>query len=376
MRIVLFCHSLLSDWNHGNAHFLRGVTRELQRRGHHVEVLEPRDGWSLSNLRLDMGDQALAAFRAAYPTLESRFYDAATLDLDTALDSADLVLVHEWTDAGLIGRLARHRRAGGRYRLLFHDTHHRSVTAPETMPGEVLAQFDGALVFGEAIRRLYQKRGWTRRVWSWHEAADTEIFRPLSAEREGDLVWIGNWGDDERTHELEEFLLEPVRALGLAAQVHGVRYPAAAQARLAAAGIAYKGYLPNPSAPQVFARHRITVHVPRRPYAAALPGIPTIRVFEALACGIPLVSAPWEDAEGLFTVGEDFLLARDGADMRKHLRTLLHEPDYATALAAQGRRTVLARHSCSHRVEELLAICRELGIETNASGEARTCAAD
>ena len=55
--------------------------------------------------------------------------------------------------------------------------------------------------------------------------------------------------------------------------------------------------------PEVFARFRVTVHVPRRPYVEALPGIPTIRVFEALACGIPLVCAPWDDAEGLFTPG-------------------------------------------------------------------------
>jgi spore maturation protein CgeB len=116
--------------------------------------------------------------------------------------------------------------------------------------------------------------------------------------REGDLVWIGNWGDDERAAELEEFLVGPVQALGLKATVHGVRYPAHALARLQAAGLRYAGWLPNHEAPRVFAGHRVTVHVPRRPYVEALPGIPTIRVFEALACGIALVSAPWRDAEG------------------------------------------------------------------------------
>ena len=52
------------------------------------------------------------------------------------------------------------------------------------------------------------------------------------------------------------------------------------------------------------------MHVPRGPYAEALPGIPTIRVFEALACGIPLVSAPWDDCEGLFQPGRDYLSRR------------------------------------------------------------------
>ena len=69
---------------------------------------------------------------------------------------------------------------------------------------------------------------------------------------------------------------------------------------LADAGIEYGGWLPNYRAPEVFSRYRVTVHIPRRPYVDALRGIPTIRPFEALACGIPLISAPWHDSEKLF----------------------------------------------------------------------------
>ena len=103
-----------------------------------------------------------------------------------------------------------------------------------------------------------------------------------------DLVWIGNWGDGERAQELHDFLIEPARQAKLDGTVHGVRYPAEALDRLAATGLAYQGWLPNADAPEAFARHRMTIHVPRRPYVEALPGIPTIRVFEALACGIPI----------------------------------------------------------------------------------------
>lgn len=159
-------------------------------------------------------------------------------------------------------------------------------------------------------------------------------------------------GDDERTAELREFLIEPVRQLGLKTRVYGVRYPEAAKQELAAAGIEYMGWLPNYLAPCVFGRHRVTVHVPRRPYATALPGIPTIRVFEALACGIPLVSAPWEDREGLFRPGTDYLVARNGAEMTEHLKTLLTDSNAARQMAAAGRETVLARHTCAHRVDE------------------------
>jgi spore maturation protein CgeB len=373
MRVIVFCHSLASDWNHGNAHFLRGVTRELLARGHDVAVYEPAGAWSVENLVAERGAAALDAWLAAYPELAGarHVYDPAALDLDATLDGADLVLVHEWSERALVRRVGEHRaRAGGPaaggYRLLFHDTHHRSVTEPAAMGAYDLSSYDGVLAFGAAVRDVYLREGWAERAWVWHEAADDRVFRPMPDEpREGDLVWVGNWGDDERTEELREFLIEPVRALGLRARIHGVRYPDAALRELADAGIEYAGWLPNYEAPRTFARFGVTVHVPRRPYVRALPGVPTIRVFEALACGIPLVSAPWDDAEGLFTPGEDFLVARDGAEMRAHLRALLEDPALARAVAARGRCTVLRRHTCGHRADELLAIARELGVEVS-----------
>jgi spore maturation protein CgeB len=105
------------------------------------------------------------------------------------------------------------------------------------------------------------------------------------------------------------------------------------------------------------------VHIPRRPYREQLPGIPTIRVFEALACGIPLVSMAWDDCERLFLSGEDFLVARSGKQMQQHLRDVLHDPSLARSLSERGRRTVCGRHTCAHRVDELLTICRELGLD-------------
>ena len=289
-------------------------------------------------------------------------YDQATLDLDRALDQVDVVLVHEWNDPALIAALAARRRAGGRTLLLFHDTHHRMVSAPEQMERLDLDGFDAVLAFGEALSEAYRRRGWGRRVFTWHEAADLYVFRACPRQPiERDLLWIGNWGDCERAAELHEFLIEPATALGLRARVHGVRYPAAARAALAAAGIDYAGYLANFRVPQAFAAARMTVHVPRRPYARMLPGIPTIRMFEALACGMPLVSAPWDDCENLFTPGEDYLVARDGADMRRHLAALRADRALRSHLAEHGRATVVARHSCAHRVDELLAICAAFG---------------
>ena len=83
-------------------------------------------------------------------------------------------------------------------------------------------------------------------------------------------------------------------------------------------------------------------------------------MFEALACGIPLVCSPWNDAEHLFTPGKDFLMARNGQEMQQHLQTLLKIPDKAHALAAHGLQTIHSRHTCAHRADELLRIYDEI----------------
>lgn len=358
MKIVLFYHSLVSDWNHGNAHFLRGVASELIARGHDVHIYEPANSWSRANLVQEYGATPIAEFQRAYPTLKSEQYELASLQFDEILDGTDLVLVHEWSEHELVRRVGEHRSRNNSYRLFFHDTHHRAITAPEQMAAYDLTHYDGVLAYGEVLRQIYGDRA---RAWTWHEAADTRVFHPLPRKDfEGDLVWIGNWGDEERSAELHEYLIDPVAALGLKAKIFGVRYPESALDLLRDAQIEYGGWLPNYRAPEVFARYKLTLHVPRRPYVEALRGIPTIRPFEALACGIPLVCSPWEDAEHLFTPGEDYLVARTGAEMKKHLRALLEDKQMARELAEHGLATIRSRHTCAHRVDELLAIYEEV----------------
>jgi spore maturation protein CgeB len=365
MRIVLFCHSLISDWNHGNAHFLRGIASELQARGHDVAAYEPANGWSRLHLLAEAGPAAVTRFHQRFPHISSVPVDLERIDLDEHLEHADLVLVHEWNPHSLVARIGRHRARGGRYVLLFHDTHHRSVTEPGTMARYQLDHYDGVLAFGEVIRQRYLRQGWGRRAWTWHEAADTTVFKPLPApDGRDDLVWIGNWGDDERTAELRSYLVDPVRALGLRATVHGVRYPESALQELTAAGIDYAGWLPNYDAPHTYARHLMTVHIPRRPYVRSLPGIPTIRVFEALACGVPLVSAAWQDVEGLFTPGSDYLVATTAEEMRTHLRALVCDEGLRHALVESGLETIRQRHTCAHRVDELMTIVERIRCAT------------
>jgi spore maturation protein CgeB len=362
MRISIVCRSILSDGSRSSTHFLRGVAAELGRLGHHVRIHETREarpGPAADDPELEPLDEVLRV----HPTLDLRRTGPRGFDLAAAVDATDLVLVHERTEPAIVRAIGHARTHGGRFRVLYHDPHHRSVTEPREVEASGLSAYDGVLAAGEAAREAHRSRGWGRRVWAWHEAADTNLFRPLPRTRtDGDLVWIGNWGDDGRTRELRQFLLGPIRSLGLRARTHGARYPERLLDELGAAGITHGGWLPNVRVPLVFARHRVTVHVPRRAFVEALPGVPSIRVLEALACGIPLVCSPWNDVEGLFRPGTDFLVARDGAQMAKHLRSILADDGLASSLARHGLERIAARHTCRHRALELEAIARELGI--------------
>jgi spore maturation protein CgeB len=277
------------------------------------------------------------------------------------LDGADLVIVHEWNEPKLVAKLGRLRARGGHFTLLFHDTHHRAVSAPEEMRAFDLDGYDGVLAFGATLARIYEGWGWGDRAFVWHEAADVRRFHPPVDEsrREG-LVWIGNWGEGERSKEIAEYLLKPARQAELPLDIYGVRYHETAKRTVRRYGARYHGWLANAAAPEVFARHLATVHVPRRYYTRLLPGIPTIRMFEALACGIPLVSAPWDDCEQLFRAGEDFLMVSNREEMAGAMRRLKHEPELRRSLVRSGLETIRARHTCAHRVDELVAIAEQI----------------
>lgn len=357
LRLALFYHSLVSDWNHGNAHFLRGIASELQSRGHDVQIYEPEDSWSRANLLQEAGQDAIDEFHHAFPTLRSTTYRLDNLRLEEWLDNVDLALVHEWSDPALVAAIGRYRRTHNHFRAFFHDTHHRAVTAPDELARFDLRDYDGILAYGASLKEAYARRGWGKNVHVWHEAADTRVFYPRNRDTtSGEVIWIGNWGDDERSEEIREFLIHPISRGGWKAVVRGVRYPQQALDELNAAHIEYGGWIPNSKVPEAFAQFRATVHIPRRPYTRQLPGIPTIRPFEALACGIPLISAPWNNTENLFRPGQDFLIVHNGSQMEQALRDVINDDDLSDAFSTAGLETIRTRHTCAHRVDELLSI--------------------
>jgi spore maturation protein CgeB len=363
MKCVLFTHSLVSDWSHGNAHFLRGLGRALLKRGHAFHSCERRQNWSTESLVEDHGAGPIVEFARIYPELDIRTYGAWESVLEEADEltrGADLVLVHEFNEPELVGALGLLRRRRGDFLLLFHDTHHRPATAPWQTGRFNLQHYDGVLAYGESLAHVYRRDFGQERVWTFHEAADVSVFRPLEMEKEDDVVWIGNWGDDERTREIREYLVDSARQLPeLRFAVHGVRYPKEGRREIREAGIDFRGWIPNYRVPEAFGRARMTLHIPRGPYLELLPGIPTIRPFEALACAIPLLSTPWRDSEGLFREGRDYLPVSSPGEMREQILRLANDPDLCAEIGASGRETVLERHTCEHRAEQLESIVAE-----------------
>lgn len=366
LRIRIFAHSWISDWNHGNAHFLRGLAYELMQMGHDVRCYEEMNCWSVTNLLqegMGLAETSVFSFWKAFPALDVRFYSrlSFTQFAEEELRNADIVIVHEWNHPEVVEAILSLKKKLG-FRTLLHDTHHRAYTNPKEISLFRLHLFDGVLAFGDALRHIYQHVFGVPRVWTFHEAADTKHFIRIKAEPDTDIIWVGNWGDEERTRALQEYLVMPASAMtGRRIAVHGVRYPTEAKKQLAEAGIEYRGYLPNLETPAAYARSRVALHVPRKFYSNGLSGIPTIRVFEALACGIPLVCSPWADVEQLFRPRQDYLCVQNGKAMCSEILHLLRDEAACEQIVANGLETIAARHTCLHRAIQLVDICEELG---------------
>ena len=363
LRIAYLTHSVRSDWNNGNAHFLRGLMRAMVALGHTVRVFEAASNWSIRNLLEEAsGQRSVELFHETYPELPVNSYPSgmSSDQWEASLRDVDVVVLHEWSEPET-ARMLLDLRKRLSFALLFHDTHHRASSSPAQIERFGIQHFDGVIAFGDVLRDIYRYDFGLDRVWTLHEAADTSVFKPCSGQpKQQDVIWIGNWGDEERSAEIREFLLEPAeRRRELTFMICGVRYPEGGRRALEEAGVRYEGYLPNLEARKIYASSRLTLHIPRRQYTTAMKGIPTIRVFEALACGIPLISAPWKDSEHLFRAG-DITFVETGEQMSFEIDRLLADTPRAQAQAAQGLETILERHTCAHRAVELTSICNEV----------------
>jgi spore maturation protein CgeB len=355
---AFFYQSVISDWNHGNAHFLRGMMRALQARGHSVICYEQADNWSLSNL-LSVNPRAIDEFVGSFPDLRfERYEPGAGLHewVTDRLAAAEVAVVHEWNTPELVRLVGRVCRDLG-VRAFFHDTHYRVVLDDAYRASLGLEDYQAILAYSPSVAARYRKLGFDR-VHVLHEAADVSVFAPQPVPKMTDVVFVGNYGDGDRSDELEDYVFGPRTSLPqLSYAVYGVRYPEHVVSRLNnGLDISYGGWLPNVLVPTVYSAARVVLHVPRRQYVNLLPGTPTIRVFEALATGACLISLPWEDTDHLFEVGQDFAVAHSPAEMRDLIAWLCADAVARSTFGEHGRRTILNRHTCGHRAEELLRV--------------------
>ena len=283
MRFVYFTHSLASCWNHGNAHFLRGVLRELvaaRPRRHRARARRApgaartcsptparaaADAWQAALSRADSHGLS-ARCRPGRPGRRRRRRPRPRVERARPGRPARRAPPRRRAVHAAVPRHAppRRQRPGGHARLRPRRLRRRARLRRDA--GRGLSRL------GLGRPRLRLARG--RR----HRACSTRP--PTEAAREG-AVWIGNWGDGERTAELESFLLAPTAALGLPLDIHGVRYPddgaapcSPATARTTAAGC------PTTARPRSSPEHLLTIHVPRRFYADAAarhPDHPRVR---------------------------------------------------------------------------------------------------
>ena len=327
-------------------------------------MYEPRDGWSLREpaARARRARRSRRSARA-YPALrEPIATTSTTLDLDEALDGADLVLVHEWNDHELVARDRRASRARrGATGCCSTTRTTASVTDPARWRATTCAHYDGVLAFGDVIRDLYLRARLGARAPGRGTRRPTRASsgRCAGASR-ARATWSGS-ATGATTSARAELRRVPARA-GASARADGARPRRAlsrrgARARSRAAGIDYGGWLPNyrrAGGVRALPGHRARAAPAVRRGAAGHPDDPRLR-------GAGLRHPAGLARRGTTSRG----CSRPGDDLPRRARRRRDDARTCAALLARSRRsrarwrahgraTILARHTCAHRVDELL----------------------
>ena len=367
----LFCHSLLSDWNHGNAHFLRGVVTELRRaRPRRRGLRAARRAGALPNLRRrPRRARRSPASAAPIPRSRSQPLRPRRRSTSTRRSTAPTwCIVHEWNDHELVRAHRRAPRARRRATGCSSTTPTTAAVTDAARDGRLrpVATTTACSRSASVIRDLYLARGWAQRAWTWHEAADTRVFRPHRRTRRAQATSSGSatGATTSAPRELREFLIEPVAR----ARPHGARprralSRAGARRRSRARGHRVRrlaAQLEVPRGLRPLPRHRARAAAPVRRGAARHPDDP--RRSRRWPAASRWSRAPWDDAEGLFRRATTSSSRATATRCARTCARCSHDPELRRASSPRtGCETILARHTCAHRVDELLAIVAELG---------------
>jgi spore maturation protein CgeB len=343
LRVVVLGLSLSSSWGNGHATTFRALLKSFAARGHEVLFLERDVPWYASHRDLESPDFCHLEF---YSSLEDlgRYRDV--------IAGADAVVVGSYVPEGVaVGRWVQ-QTAGGVVSFYDIDT---PVTlaklergdfeylAPDLIPDyDVYFSFTG----GPTLDLLMNRYG-SPAARALYCSVDPDAYPALHREKRWDLSYLGTYSPD-RQPTLERLLLEPARrAPDLRFVVAGPQYPADIDWP---ENVERIDHVPPSDHPAFYAQSRSTLNVTRADMIRAGYS-PSVRLFEAAACGTPIISDIWDGIETLLEPERDIVLARTPDDVLDVLTGWSEERRRALGEAAQKR--ILAEHTAAHRAASM-----------------------
>lgn len=349
MKIVILGLSVTSSWGNGHATNYRALLRALTERGHDVLFCERDVPWYAAHRDLPDPPHGRTELYSSFNELQERF--------GPAVAGADLVVVGSYVPQGT--EVNDWVRAQARGVTAFYDIDTPVTLAAlergtcEYLTPDQIRAYDLYLSFtgGPVLDLLHEQYGSPHPV-AFHCLVDPEAYRPLDVELRWDLGYLGTYSDD-RQPVLDELLLTPARARpDLRFVVAGPQYPASIDWP---ANVERIEHLPPGEHVAFYAAQRMTLNVTRADMVRR-GWSPSVRLFEAAACAVPVISDRWTGLDSFFSPGEEILLADGAADVLAALDGL--DAERRRCLGHAARQRVLAAHTAEHRVTELEALVR------------------
>ena len=355
LSIVILGLSITSSWGNGHATTYRALVRELDAAGHDVLFLERDQPWYASHRDLPAPPYGRTELYGSLHELHDRF--AADVR------GADLVIVGSFVPQGAEAGAWVQREAAGIKAFYDIDTPvtlarlargEHDYLRPDQIPGyDLYLSFTG----GPTLQRLEREYG-SPRARVLYCSVDPALYHPEPQRPEWDLGYMGTYSDD-RQPGVDRLLLQPAREWEEGRfVVAGPQYP---DSIAWPANVRYQAHLPPAEHRAFYNRQRFTLNITRADMVQA-GWSPSVRLFEAAACGTPIVSDRWAGIETLLAPGREIVLAGSAAEVLAVLRDMPEEE--RRAMADRARRRILAEHTAAHRAAQLVGYALDFDLET------------
>ena len=352
MRITILGLSITSSWGNGHATVYRGLARELENRGHAVTFLEHDKPYYAANRDLPNPPFGRTIL---YPSV-----DALKSSRSYLVQNADATIVGSYVPQGVeVGRWAIDTAKSGP--VLFYDIDTPVTLAKlgrgdfEYLSPDLIKEYDAYLSFtgGPTLKRLEKEFG-SPKALPLYCGVDPELYFPKEAATAHDLGYLGTYSDD-RQPALDLLLSEPARRWAKGRfVVAGPQYPADLKWP---ANVKRIEHLPPAKHRDFYTKCRWALNVTRADMVAA-GWSPSVRLFEAAACGTPVVSDAWDGLGDFFKIGKEIVVARTAEESLAAVRDT--PADEAKAVGLAAREAVLKKHTAAHRAAELEAYLKDL----------------